>query len=217
MHARKTIIPFSLTALVFISAVSHAATSQASLKLDGEILPASCDMAIENGGTIRLGKPSPVAAPSEQGYFALPERTIGINIQCPGSTSFGIRTTDITSNAGQIRLDGAEINTVFSLGETAKGEAIGGYSAIIDKSRSLIDGKPLEKIIVSQDQGNSWQSTQGHLTSQGKSVYSWGEQSRPLNAKTVKLGLTISPFLLKNNYSDAVKIDGITSFELVYL
>lgn len=218
MRARKLFLTGSFTALVALfSAFSNAATSQASLAIRGEILPASCDLFIDNGGELKLGKPNSSATPTNQNSVLLPERTIGINIQCPALTSFGIRAVDIASNAGSVKHDGFDANTIFSLGLTNRGESIGGYLAAIDKSRSWVDGNPLDSIIVSQDHGNSWQLMQGNLAANGKNVYSWGDKSQPRSARFVKLGLTVSPFLFKTSYSESVKIDGLTSFELVYL
>lgn len=196
---------------------STNAASQASLSFQGDILPESCDMKIDNGGTLQLGKQNTQQLPSEKNSIGLPERNVVVNITCPAATLLAIRLTDIAINAGNVKHDSVEGNRLFSLGRSASGKAIGGYYARIDKSHSRIDGGQPENIILSQDQGHSWQLAQGYLTANGRNVYSWGGQLQPRSARTVKVSLLISPFLFPNSYSDAVKIDGITNFELVYL
>lgn len=218
MQAKKTFFIISLATLLNLcSIVSYAASSQATMKIQGEILPSACDLFIDNGGELRLGKNNISTASASQDGIILPERTIGINIQCPSLTSFGIRTTDLAANAGNVKHRSAGSTMIFSLGQTESGEPIGGYFATIDKSQSWIDGNLINSIIVSQDQGHSWQPMQGMLHSNGESVYSWGNYLRPLSAHVVKLGLKISPFLYKASYNDAIKLDGLTSFELIYL
>jgi type 1 fimbria pilin len=204
-----TIVAFFIT--------STNAASQASLNFQGEILPDSCDMTIDNGGALQLGKLNTQQFPSEKNSIRLQERNIVINITCPAATLFAIRPIDIAINAGNVKHESVEGNRVFSLGQSASGKAIGGYYASIDKSRSRIDGRQPENILFSDDQGHSWQLAQGYLTANGKNVYSWGEQLQPRSARSVKVSLLISPFLFQNSYSDAVKIDGLTSFELIYL
>lgn len=217
MNVSKSIVVYMTGIIVafFISATNAA--SQASLNFQGEILPDSCDMIIDNGGTLRLGKRNTQQSPSDKNSIRLEERNIVINITCPAATLFAIRPIDIAINAGNVKHESVEGNRVFSLGQSVSGKAIGGYYASIDKSRSRVDGRQPDNIILSQDQGNSWQVAQGYLTANGKNVYSWGEQLQPRSARSVKVSLLISPFLFQNSYSDAVKIDGATSFELVYL
>jgi hypothetical protein len=217
VNVSKLIVVYITSIIVtfFISATNAA--SQASLNVQGEILPGSCDMIIDNGGILRLGKKNAQQSSSEKNSVRLEDRNIVINITCPAATLFAIRPIDIAINAGNIKHTSVEGNRVFSLGQSASGKAIGGYYASIDKSRSRVDGRQPDNIIFSQDQGNSWQIAQDYLTANGKNVYSWGEQLQPRSARSVKVSLLISPFLLQNSYSDAVKIDGATSFELVYL
>lgn len=214
--SKSIIVYIAITIVAFFIAAANAA-SQASLNFKGEILPDSCDMIIENGGTLRLGKQNTQQSPSEKNSIGLQERNIVINITCPAATLFAIRPIDMAINAGNVKQDGVEGNRVFSLGQSASGKAIGGYYASFDKSRSRVDGRQPDHIILSQDQGHSWQLAQGYLTANGKSVYSWGEQLQPLSARSVKVSLLISPFLFQNSYRDAVKIEGVTSFELIYL
>ncbi|WP_172606567.1 DUF1120 domain-containing protein [Pantoea coffeiphila] len=216
MNLRKSILFYSITIAVFLFSAFSSASSRASLKITGEVLPGACDLGIDNGGALQLGKPHSTPS-SDGGKKTLPKRNVNIIIQCPSPTSFGIRAIDIASNAGNVKSHGAATDTVFSLGQTSKGDPIGGYFSTIDKSHSWVDGKPLSNLIVSKDQGHSWQPMLDNLTTNGKNIYSWGDPLQPLSARLVKIGLIISPFIYKYNHSDTVKIDGITSFELVYL
>ena len=117
MRARKLFLTGSFTALVALfSAFSNAATSQASLAIRGEILPASCDLFIDNGGALKLGKPNSSATPTNQHSVSLPARTIGINIKRPALPSFGIRAVDISSNSGRVKHEGFDSITLFGRG-----------------------------------------------------------------------------------------------------
>lgn len=217
MNIRKSIIVNITSTIIAFFIASADAASQASLNFHGEILPGSCNMIIDNGGMLRLGKQNIQQSPSGKNSIRLQERNIVINITCPAATLFAIRPVDIAINAGNIRYDGVEGNRIFSLGQSASGMIIGGYYAHIDKSRSLIDGRQPDDILLSKDKGHGWQLSQGYLTANGENLYSWGKQLQPLRARSVKVSLLISPFLFKNNYSEAIKVEGVTSFELIYL
>lgn len=206
-----------LSLILFLFTLHSMAASQSSLKIEGKILPSACDMVMDNGGAVLLGKPGRSSHPLNNSGVLLPKRTIGIHIQCQSPTTFGIRTLDVAENAGNIQYDSLEQGAGFSLGRTNRGEAIGGYIATIDKSRSHIDNRALNNLLSSHDAGNSWQLTRGVLSANGEYIYSWGEKLKPESARTVQLQLTITPFLFDFNNSDSIKIDGITNFEIVYL
>lgn len=205
-----------LGAFTFFSANSNAA-SQSTLKIKGKIIPDSCNIAMDNQGVLKIhGSDTSTSSRSEK-IAPLPEQVMYIHIECRNPTSFGIRVTDLSANAGNITINETRGKETFSLGQTHNGEAIGGFIAEINKQNSWIDGKQLNNVITSLDEGRSWQVLQDPLFANGENIYSWSDTLLPARAKQVKINLTIYPFLFKKNYSDIEEIDGMTNFELVYL
>lgn len=212
MRKNKHILACAILGMTVFSSFNSNAASQSTLKIKGTIIPESCNIAMDNQGIMKIHWAETPDSSLSKNRAILPEQVMYVHIECRNPTSVGIRVSDISANAGT-----AGSKQTFSLGQTSNGEAIGGYITNISKENSWIDGKQLNNVITSQDEGRSWQVLQEPLFATGESIYSWSDTLLPVSAKQVKINLTISPFLFKNNYSDMEEIDGMTNFELVYL
>ncbi|MEJ5173775.1 hypothetical protein, partial [Erwinia sp. MYb416] len=70
---------------------------------------------------------------------------------------------------------------------------------------------------VSDNEGVSWRSGQFRLTPSGESIYSWGSQTTPGSARQVNIDIILKPFIFSLNQADTIKLDGMATFEIVYL
>jgi len=215
---KKIRSPLTLTVMILLALGSNEifASSQTTIKLQGEIMPGSCDIAMNSAGSIKLNLAGGQGS-THTGRTLLPEKKLGLMIQCQGATSFAFRARDIAPNAGNVQLAGEQQRDIFSLGLTNKGQAIGGYLALIDPEHSRMDGRVIPNVLVSDNEGVSWRTGQFRLTPSGENIYSWGSQITPGSARQVNIDIILKPFIFNLNQADAIKIDGMTTFEIVYL
>jgi len=215
---KKIRSPLTLTVMILLALGSNEifASSQTTIKLQGEIMPGSCDIGMNSAGSIKLNLAGGQGS-SHSGRTLLPEKKLGLMIQCQGATSFAFRARDIAPNAGNVQLAGEQQRDIFSLGLTNKGQAIGGYLALIDPEHSRMNGRVIPEVLVSDNEGVSWRTGQFRLTPSGENIYSWGSQITPGSARQVNIDIILKPFIFNLNQADAIKIDGMTTFEIVYL
>ncbi|WP_431022163.1 DUF1120 domain-containing protein [Erwinia rhapontici] len=215
---KKIRSPLTLTVMILLALGSNEifASSQTTIKLQGEIMPGSCDIGMNSPGSIKLNLAAGQGS-SHSGRTLLPEKKLGLMIKCQGATSFAFRARDIAPNAGNVQLAGEQQRDIFSLGLTNKGQAIGGYLALIDPEHSRMDGRVIPNVLVSDNEGVSWRTGQFRLTPSGENIYSWGSQITPGSARQVNIDIILKPFIFNLNQADAIKIDGMTTFEIVYL
>ena len=216
MKKIRSLLSFTVMILLALGSNEIFASSQTTIKLQGEITPSSCDIGMNSAGSIKLN-PAAGQGSTRSGKTLLPEKKLGLIIQCQGATSFAFRARDIAPNAGNVQLAGEQQRDIFSLGLTNKGHAIGGYLALIDPAHSRMDGRVIPNVLVSDNEGVSWRSGQFRLTPSGESIYSWGNQTTPGSARQVNIDIILKPFIFNLNQADSIKIDGMTTFEIVYL
>ncbi|MFG1173200.1 hypothetical protein AAFN90_06330 [Erwiniaceae bacterium CAU 1747] len=218
MKKNTLLLNFSvMVMLAFSSNDAFAASQTTTIKLQGQISPSSCDIAMDNAGSIKLNSSGGVNKSSVTGSIALPTKKLGLMILCRGATSFAFRSRDIALNAGNVQLPGENSRELFSLGMTNNGQAIGGYLAVIDRQHSSMDGKTIPNILISENEGASWRSGDTTLSPSGDSIYSWGSQTTPESVRMVNVNIILKPFLFNINHPDSLKINGMTTFEIVYL
>jgi len=215
---KKIRSPLTLTVMILLALGSNEifASSQTTIKLQGEIMPGSCDIGMNSPGSIKLNLAAGQGS-SHSGRTLLPEKKLGLMIQCQGATSFAFRARDIAPNAGNVQLAGEQQRDIFSLGLTNKRQAMGGYLALIDPEHSRMNGRVIPNVLVSDNEGVSWRTGQFRLTPSGENIYSWGSQITPGSARQVNIDIILKPFIFNLNQADAIKIDGMTTFEIVYL
>ncbi|WP_421506996.1 hypothetical protein [Erwinia rhapontici] len=216
MKKIRSLLSFAVMILLALGSDEIFASSQSTVKLQGEITPSSCDIGMNSAGSIKLN-PNTGQGSIRSGKMFLPEKKLGLIIQCQGATSFAFRARDIAPNAGNVQLAGEQQRDIFSLGLTNKGHAIGGYLALIDSEHSRMDGRVIPNVLVSDNEGVSWRSGQFRLTPSGESIYSWGSQTTPGSARQVNIDIILKPFIFSLSQADSIKLDGMTTFEIVYL
>jgi hypothetical protein len=217
MKKTKILLSLSIIALLALGSDEVFSASQTTIKLQGQIVPSACDIAMDNPGGIKLTLSSAQYSDSASGSFKLSNNKLGLLIHCQKATSFAVRSRDIALNAGNVQLPGEDPHNIFSLGMTGNGHPIGGYFADIDHEHSWVDGKPIANFLTSENEGLSWKIGQSKLSPSGDNIYSWGSQTTPESAHQVALNIVIKPFIFNVSRTDAINIEGMTTFELVYL
>lgn len=216
MKKIRSSLSSTLMILLALGSSKIFASSQTTIKLQGEIAPSSCDIGMNSAASIKLNPAAGVDSVTT-GSRRLADKKIGLIIHCQDAISFALRARDIALNAGNVQLAGEQQGDLFSLGLTSSGQAIGGYLAVIDPEQSRMDGEAIPEVLVSDNEGVSWRSGQSRLAPSGESIFSWGSQATPASARQVNIDIILKPFIFNVNQADAVKIDGMTTFEIVYL
>lgn len=175
MNLTKTALSLSLLAIMATSGMANAKNSQFTLKVEGTIVPASCD--IGNGAsakTVLLGKlqADKLNVDSET---LLPSRTVSIDIQCAGLTAVGIQPTDVAEKAGQVNYMGVKAPDAFSLGATADGTVIGGYMVKLNSGETKVDNQGITSFISAPVGSGIWHNVDSSqaISSNGQNMYSW--------------------------------------------
>ncbi|MFG1173199.1 hypothetical protein AAFN90_06325 [Erwiniaceae bacterium CAU 1747] len=222
MNFKKTVLTASLFAAIASSGMANASKSQLTVKLEGTILPASCEIAQGgNATTLSLGKIS-ASKLNDNSETHLPEVTTKIDIICPAQTAISIQPTDVAEKAGQVVFMGMVQPAMFSLGATSDGRVIGGYFVKLQSS-SKVDGHAVKKFISAPMGSTVWSdASQEPLDASGKKMYSWSEaaDSSPALGKTHSIDLKFSPFISPAstlNTAETIQLRGEATYDLVYL
>ncbi|SPZ61741.1 P pilus assembly protein, pilin FimA [Serratia quinivorans] len=219
---KKTAIFIAILSGITVSNVASAANSQATMKVEGSIIPATCNINL-NGSTssvLSLGKIT-AAQLAQSGVTELPNKVVTLNINCPAPTVVGFQVMDLGEKAGQVDLAGVKDAGLFSLGTTKSGAIAGGY--FIDLSSGKVDAKNVVSFISSNTSGTNWNKFTGMIDAAKKSVYSWSATSG-LNAPAIGLShqvlLNVHPYinpLSGPDSADKVELRGEATYDLVYL
>lgn len=208
-----------LLSAVMTASAAHA-DAQLTLQVKGAISPPSCDLSLDQQGVLDWQQIDS-ASLSTTHATPLPARTTHLNVRCETATLFALRAKDIAARAA-----GAESGdaTLFSLGTTRRGKAIGSYTIRSTASSCLVDGKKMAALMTSGDRGKSWQPVQGELgwTTQGEQLiaFSDGVNPQPLPAKDAVITLRVTPSVASRQalgFDDSATLAGSTTFDLVYL
>jgi hypothetical protein len=219
---QKTAILIAMLSGITVSSVANAANSQATMKVEGSIIPATCNINL-NGGTssvLSLGKIS-AAQLAQRGTTELPNKVVTLNIICPAPSLVGFQVMDLGEKAGQVDLAGTISPSLFSLGTTKSGAIAGGY--FIDFDSGKVDARNVVSFISSNTSGTDWKKFTGTIDAAKKSVYSWSAASGQ-NAPTIGLShqvlLKVHPYinpLSAADSADKIELRGEATYDLVYL
>lgn len=220
---KKTAIVIALLSSVAASGVANAANSQATMKLEGSIIPATCNIKVNGStsSTLSLGKITAAQLEQNGGTTLLPNKNVSLNITCPSPTFVGFQVMDLGEKAGQVELSGVKDIGLFSLGTTKSGAIVGGY--FIDFESGKIDAKKVTNFISSASLDGKWSKFTGKLDAMKKSIYSWSTESAmsyPSIGFSHEVGLTIHPYINPLSASDAadkIELSGEATYDLVYL
>lgn len=227
MNFKKTALNVTLLAAIATSGMANAGKSQFTVKVDGMIVPASCDIGKGIGSTtVQLGKLSANKLNADpNAETLLPVKKIELRIDCPSATAVAIQPTDVAEKAGQVSYMGMKMVDAFSLGATSDGAVIGGYMVKFDTNSTNIDQLGVSNFITAPVGSNVWSSfaNSDSLSATGQKMYSWTSASKsnaPSMGKVHNIGLEFTPFISpasKLNTSENIDIKGEATYDLVYL
>lgn len=222
---KKTVMIVSLLATMATVTTANAGSSSATMKIQGEIIPATCDISFNgaNSSSLSLGKIIPSQL-LEDRYSALPSLNANLNITCPAATSVGFKATDIAEGAGNVKIEGSPMSNLFSLGLAPTGNLIGGYAVII--SGGSVDGSGISTVLKSNS-GESWSAMGDSRTidPSNRTTYSWSSatgssSSVPTMGRNHQISLSILPLVNATKHLgniDNLEFIGQATYDLVYL
>ncbi|MFQ0830763.1 DUF1120 domain-containing protein [Serratia fonticola] len=219
---QKTAILIAMLSGITVSSVANAANSQATMKVEGSIVPATCNINL-NGSTssvLSLGKIT-AAQLAQSGTTELPNKVVTLNINCPSPTLVGFQVMDLGEKAGQVDLSGVKDVGLFSLGTTKSGAIAGGY--FIGFASGKVDARNVVSFISSNTSGANWNKHTGMIDAAKKSVYSWSAtsgQNAPAIGLSHQVLLTLHPYinpLSAADSADKIELRGEATYDLVYL
>ncbi|MBK4725195.1 DUF1120 domain-containing protein [Pantoea agglomerans] len=225
MNFKKTALNLTLLAAIATSGMANAG-SQFTVKVDGMIVPASCDIGNGSGSTtVQLGKLSADKLNTDSETM-LPVKKMQLRIDCPSATAVAIQPTDVAEKAGQVSYLGMKMVDIFSLGATSDGAVIGGYIVKLDTNSTNVDQLGVSSFLSAPVGSNVWSTfdNSAHIVSgTGQNMYSWTRGSKgnaPAMGKVHTIGLEFTPFIspastLKT--SENIDIKGEATYDLVYL
>lgn len=216
---KKSVLFLSFIAAVTTSG-SALAANQATLKVTGKLIPASCDITIETAD-VSLGDIN-ISTLNKDTATQLDTHQTGLNVTCQAPTLFAFKPTDTAAKAGEVTFNGNGGPQIFSLGATTKGAIIGGYTVQINNALSQMDGKVNVGSLVSEDDGTSWKTqTGGFLLGSGQQIYSMSLDSlAPAAATTSVIKLDLKPFINATSglgSAENIDINGVATYDIVYI
>lgn len=226
MNFKKTALSVTLLAAIATSGMANAGKSQLTVKVDGTIVPASCDIGKGIGSvSIQLGKLSADRLNMNKETI-LPAHKMQIRIDCPSATAVAIQPADVAEKAGQVSYQGTKMADIFSLGATSDGAVIGGYMVKLDTNSTKVDQLGVSNFLSAPVGSNVWSSFDNDsniISGTGQNMYSWtrGDKSNaPAMGKIHNIGLEFLPFISpasKLKTSEKIDIKGEATYDLVYL
>lgn len=225
MNFKKTALSVTLLAAIATSGMANAGKSQFTVKVDGTIVPASCDIGKGIGSTtVQLGKLSADRLNTDSETM-LPVKKMQLRIDCPSATAVAIQPTDVAEKAGQVAYRGLKMVDIFSLGATSDGAVVGGYMVRLDTNSTNVDQLGVSNFLSAPVGSNVWSAfDNAHIVSgTGQKMYSWTRGSKgnaPAMGKVHTIGLEFTPFISPTSTlktSENIEIKGEATYDLVYL
>ncbi|HEJ7857786.1 TPA: DUF1120 domain-containing protein [Serratia marcescens] len=220
-------------ALAVLATTSTAVMAESiDVKIIGTITPTACKPSIAGGGTIDYGNIHPNTLNADK-ITVLDEKQVDFSIVCDSPAKIALKAT---SGRGQsaVMTDGklaevASIKGIFGITEYTAGlgldgnKGIGGYGLRIAKDTVTADGVAatgIEKLNID----SKWtKAASGSVYGQyGGRTISWSvdDKLEPVAFKTLAGKLGAQAYINKTSELDLskpVKLDGLTTLELIYL
>lgn len=217
-----------LASLLALSIGQAMAADSIDVKVIGTIVPAACTPTLTGGATIDYGKILASNIPKDD-YKILGVKSLDFSISCQAPTKVALQSKDMRegTNAnpiGKQLLDyaAATATSVLRGLNTADGKKIGAYVIEIDGNSVKLDGSVTPDNIYSQDAGKTW--LKSSITGLTSSTYisSWAKTGEltPTAFTNMTGTLRVQASINKGSELDLskeIKLDGLTTIELVYL
>ncbi|MBA0189799.1 DUF1120 domain-containing protein [Pectobacterium odoriferum] len=229
-------------ALAVLTATSTSAMAESiDIKVIGTIPPAACKPALTGGGIIDYGV-IPAESLKKDTPTALEEKQVDFSITCDAHTRVAVRaiglkadtaTNTLKSQAGAYgAFEGQIFNikknvNVTGLGTSDDGKNIGGYGIRLVPDSYTIDGRS-SALLVRKNSSEKWNANifdNGSMLSYSDKDHqiTWTEKGytgTPIAFKAVAGKLAVQAYITQASALDLtkpVKLDGLTTLELLYL
>lgn len=226
----------SFCSLAMLAAMISTSQAQSvDVSVIGTIKPAACTPVLTDAGVVDYGNISANTL-STTGYTVQPAKNIAMTITCTAPTkialaakSMRLNTTPGVTTESAVGVGTSTAGVVYGshvvgLGSTTAGEKIGGYSLLMKDIK--LEGSSAD-LILSDTDGASWSAggAQNSMyavlnpTPRQMSFATTGSVT-PVEFTTMTGNISVQAFI--NNKTDlnidhAIKLDGQSSIELIYL
>jgi len=191
-----------------------SAASSVQLKITGTIVPASCAITMPGGTTVDYGKIASDKLNKDTPTTLGDDVRTKLQVSCDAPTLFAIKTTDERADS-KTAVAGISNDDAFGLGKTGSAN-IGAYS--LSFVNTIADGKTVN-VLRTTIGGNSFlrvaQAQPNALMASGD-----GSGNVPVAYKTVATDVKLKTLIQKASdlpLDKEIKIDGLATFEVVYL
>jgi len=203
------------------------------VRVIGTITPTACTPSITGGGTIDYGSISPKSLKKDVfNYLEVKSVDFAITCDAPAKVALQARAVKganavgadgrLWSVARDIPLFGG-VYDAHGLGLTSDNKGIGGFGLRFETNTIIADSNKVDSII--QDGNTPWvKSPDGSLIKGAgiKRLYSWSKagEVNPVAFTTLTGTLNVQAYINKTSELDLtkpVRLDGVTTLELVYL
>ncbi|WP_112362464.1 DUF1120 domain-containing protein, partial [Serratia quinivorans] len=211
------------------------AADSVDLKVIGTIEPVACTPTLSGGGTVDYGTIKADTLKADD-YTVLPLKSLDFSITCDGRTKVAVQAingrldslagaTEGTSGTGSTPVTLPELNSAGVAGLGLDGVAkIGGYGLVINPTSLTADGVAVDSITWSAAGSTAWEksATGGMFNSVPGRRLSWAATGTliPVTFKNMAGKLNVQAYINKASELDItkpIKLDGLTTIELVYL
>ncbi|GEM_PF-229834 len=197
---------------------SAASSRAASLHLMAKADPVACVPTFANDGQVDLGEFTTQSL-SATGRTRLPEKTLGLSIQCDAPIRIALQMVD--------EREGTAITTssiFFGLNRDSAGNNIGLYELKVDPTLTRMDNHPAVYATVSTTNGVAWAPSQSGLTNISKNALLGfttlpGNIQGPIALQSLSTQVTVMPVIAPMNdlnTSQAITLDGRATLEIKY-
>ncbi|MGP3121107.1 DUF1120 domain-containing protein [Serratia nevei] len=229
----KNLKKTTLLLAIFATTSTTAMAESIDVKVIGTITPAACKPTLTGGGVVDYGVIHPNTLKKDD-YTYLNEKELEFSINCDapaklalkaqtarGASALDVNNGKLWSVAKATPIFGGKFDT-HGLG-LDNGKGIGGFGLRFAVNSTTADSNQVDNII--RDGNSSWsKSTDGSLVKAGgvERLYSWSKPgtTEPVAFTTLAGKLGIQAYLNKSSELDLtkpIKLDGLTTLELVYL
>lgn len=222
-------------ALTVLATTSTAVMAESiDVKVIGTITPAACKPTLTGGGTIDYGTIHPDTLKKDE-FTVLSEKQIDFAITCDAPAKVAIAAKSGRGASAVQQKDGSLVvvstgNALFggtnsaAVGLGLDGDkGVGGYGLRLQAGTMLADGKNVDSLVSGGDT-NTWEKAEmGNLFLSSKQLYAtWAATGtlEPIAFTTLSGKLGAQAYINKGSELDLtkpIKLDGLTTLELVYL
>ncbi|WP_397432127.1 DUF1120 domain-containing protein [Pseudomonas chlororaphis] len=207
-----------LSAMMLSPVAANAAT--ADLRLIGTITPSACVPNFTGGATIDYGN-IPSGSLNTTAQTMLPQKTTTLSVVCDAPVKFALKSTDERAASAITTLTtvaGVAANGKYGLGVAPGGVNIGAYTLFLSGETS--DAGATRRL-ASDDGGTTWVPFGGSVNSSrliGFSDSASGTAPTAHTSVTVNVAVVAAVDQASNlPLTDDIVIDGLSTFEVVYL